>query len=136
MFSSFAYILCDGCDAQIRPYDSSKSANLSLWFFTEPLLYLCVPANDSNLSETVGHIFAAFSKSILKVLGIYCLKIHNWYGFFILVKRYYAFLHLKPKLRGQFYFNEFETLFYIRTLECLNVWHTSPIHVSCVHLLL
>ena len=56
--------------------------------------------------------------------------------FFILVKRYYAFLHLKPKLRGQFYFNKFENLFYVRTLDCLNVWHTSPIHVSCVHLLL
>ena len=63
-------------------------------FFTEPLLYLCVPANDSNLSEKIGHIFAVFSKSIFKVLGIYSLKIHNWHGFFILVKRYYTFLHL------------------------------------------
>ena len=51
-------------------------------FFTEPLLYLCVPANDSNLSEKIGHIFAVFSKSIFKVLGIYSLKIHNWHGFF------------------------------------------------------
>ena len=105
-------------------------------FFTEPLLYLCVPANDSNLSKKIGHIFAVFSKSIFKVLGIYSLKIHSWHGFFILVKRYYTFLHLKPKWRGQFYFNKVETLFNIRTLDCLNVWRTSPIHVSCVHLLL
>ena len=67
----------------------------------------------------MGHIFAFFNSNF-KFSGVYCLKIHKWYGFFNLLKRYYIFLHLKPKLIGQFYFDNFETLFYTRALDCLN----------------
>ena len=126
--------LKSGEQVSVMSYDSSKSAILLFWFFYRAS-FISLRASQWFKSQWKDRsYFAVFS--IFKVLGIYSLKIHNWHGFFILVKRYYTFLHLKPQWRGQFYFNKFETLFYIRTLDCLNVWRTSPKHVSCVHLLL
>ena len=107
-------------------YDSSKSAILLLWFFfTRPLLYLCVPANDENFSEKISQIFTVFSNSIFKVLGIYCLKIHNWHGFLSL-QRYYAFLHLKLKLRGRYFISISLKLY--SSLEHLTVLMLDMLH--------
>ena len=127
--------LKSGEQVSVMSYDSSKSAILLLWFYRGS--FISLRASQWLKPQWKDRSYSVvFSNSIFTILGIYCLKFITGMAFFILVQRYYAFLHFKPKLRGQFYFNKFETSLYIRTHDCLNAWHASPIHVSCVHLLL
>ena len=49
------------------------------WFFfvTKLLLYLCVAANDENLSEYICHILVVFLNSIFNFLAVAILKFIN-----------------------------------------------------------
>ena len=50
---------------------------LPWFFFTKLLLYLCVAANDENLSEYICHILVVFLNSIFKFLAFPILKFLN-----------------------------------------------------------